>query len=105
MVIYLTKDSKGLEGRAYRQLLHYYYLYANTDGTWCALFNTKGYKKATLHIDKVLNRYHRTIKRLLKDRYGNKKLSYSEPKLIGSNKLYDVQCKRYQEYLIKITYK
>lgn len=103
MVIILNSDSTGLEGKAYRHLLHFYYIKANYQNTWCEMFKTKGYKKSELYANKVLLRYKRTIERLIKEKYGIEHFYYSAPRSIGSNKLIDVQNKTRQEYLIEIT--
>lgn len=102
MLLHLSKDSKGLQARAFRQLSHLFYISANYQSSWCELFNTRSYKKAKLCEDLVLQRYHRTMVRIIKEELNILKASYSEPRMIGSTRLIDVQRKHNQEYLITV---
>ena len=104
MIIYLSENSEGLEYRVFKCLRHYYYISANIRDSWGKLFKTDNYKRALVNQEKVLQRYHRLIKRLITQEWtGTEKFIYQEPKLIGSTKLFDVQTKRRQEYMIIVS--
>jgi len=85
MLILLNERSIDLEGRCYRQLKQYIYLNKLYSGTWCELFKTQKYKKTITHRNRMLSRYHRTMRRLIPSK-GVVKGSYTPVSVLISDR-------------------
>ena len=93
----LDETCTGHRQRIFQLVMRSFSIDANTGGTWCSLFKTKGYKRAVETRRKINGHLQGVVKKEFPE-----VKSWKIANLLGSRKLHDVSMRRRQKYLLEV---
>lgn len=93
----LDETCTGHRKRIFQLVMRSFSIDANTRGTWCSLFKTKGYKRAV----ETRRKINKHLQGVVKKEFPEVK-SWKIANLLGSAGMHDVRVRRRQKYLLEV---